>query len=78
MSNSSNIGTIEDTTNIMASVFNIDSTIESYDVTDEVIIIDSSNIRLGIGIGTPTHSLDVNGDINFTGELFKNGKHVFS
>lgn len=78
MSNSSNIGTIEDTTNIMASVFNIDSTIESYHVTDEVIIIDSSNIRLGIGIGTPKHRLDVHGDINFTGELFQDGKQFIS
>ena len=67
------IGDIQDTTNIMASVFNIDSSIETYETTNEVIIIDSSNIRLGIGVANPSYPLHVQGDINFTGNLFKDG-----
>ena len=34
---------------------------------------DNSNMRLGVGNATPTYSLDVNGSINYTGNLLQNG-----
>lgn len=37
------------------------------------IFLDSSNGNLGINTSTPEFTLDVNGDINFTGDLYKNG-----
>ncbi|MDA3953851.1 MAG: hypothetical protein PF485_09400 [Bacteroidales bacterium] len=43
-------------------------------VNDALIIKENGDV--GIGITTPSKELDVNGDINFTGNLYKNGTLV--
>jgi hypothetical protein len=40
---------------------------------DTKIMTVNSNGNVGIGITTPSYELDVSGDINFTGDLYKNG-----
>ena len=69
----SNLANIRDTTNIMASVFNIeDRTYQSDDMLhldNDVIVFDSSNTRLGIGISNPNYSLDVSGTINASNNI---------
>jgi hypothetical protein len=37
------------------------------------LFVDADNNRVGIKTLTPSHCLDVNGDINFTGTLYDNG-----
>ena len=53
-------------TNIVANVFNIETGALEIDTNteNEVIVIDSENIRLGIGRANPEYSLDVKGTIN--------------
>ena len=41
-----------------------------------VLTFNSTNGRVGIGTNTPSKSLDVQGDINFTGSLYQNGSVV--
>ena len=61
---------IRDTTNIMASVFNIeDVTYNQNELTlfeNDVIVFDSSNTRFGIGTANPSQALDVSGNIYAT------------
>ena len=45
-------------------------------VTLNNLLVTSGNI--GIGVANPGYELDVNGDINFTGNLFKNGVPVYT
>lgn len=42
-------------------------------VGNNVLFIDSTNKRIGINTGSPAYQLDVSGNINFTGNLYKNG-----
>tara|TARA_Y100000813_G_C24159524_1_gene351394 strand:+ start:236 stop:2320 length:2085 start_codon:yes stop_codon:yes gene_type:complete len=47
--------------------------------TNNKVVLDSSSIiltgdaKVGIGVAAPNHKLDVDGDINFTGTLYKDG-----
>jgi hypothetical protein len=43
---------------------------------NQVLSIDSANGRVGIGDTTPSYKLDVNGDINATGDVRVNGNPV--
>ena len=45
-------------------------------VTLNNLLVTSGNI--GIGVANPGYELDVNGDINFTGNLFKNGVPLYT
>jgi hypothetical protein len=44
--------------------------------TPHILTFNSTNGRVGIGTNTPSKSLDVGGDINFTGSLYQNGSVV--
>jgi len=47
--------------------------------TGNTLFVDQVNDKVGIGQGSPAYTLDVSGDINFTGTLYKNGaEHVAS
>jgi len=37
------------------------------------LVVDTTNSRVGINKSNPSHTLDVDGDINFTGTLYENG-----
>lgn len=67
------------TTNIIASIFNIENGIQTYndDTNNDVIVIDTSNIRLGIGTANPEITLDVNGDI-CSNIIYSNSDSLFS
>tara|TARA_R110002072_G_scaffold124507_4_gene260110 strand:+ start:564 stop:965 length:402 start_codon:yes stop_codon:yes gene_type:complete len=64
----------DNTTNIIASIFNIENgnNVVNVDHEDEVIVIDSSNTRLGIGTPNPSCSLDVSGTIYALNMLIQN------
>ena len=42
-------------------------------VSDNNIFVDVANDRVGIGTTVPGYKLDVSGDVNFTGSLYKSG-----
>jgi microcystin-dependent protein len=42
-------------------------------VGNNVLFIDTSNNKVGINTSSPAYELDVSGNINFTGNLYKNG-----
>lgn len=64
----------DNTTNIIASIINIENgdTIVNPDHQDEVIVIDSSNIRVGIHTANPEYSLDVSGTIYALNMIIQN------
>jgi hypothetical protein len=47
-----------------------------YDVQAVTISQSSGNPRIGIGNATPAYTLDVNGNVNFTGNLTQNGSPI--
>jgi hypothetical protein len=42
-------------------------------VNDALLVVDSTNNRVGINITNPSYDMDVVGDINFTGDIYSNG-----
>jgi len=42
-------------------------------VNTDDLVVDTTNSRIGINKSNPSHTLDVDGDINFTGTLYENG-----
>ena len=42
-------------------------------VSDNNIIVDITNDRVGIGTSVPSYNLDIVGDVNFSGSLYQNG-----
>ena len=44
----------------------------TFDDTDNVLFIDSTNNMVGIGTSTPSHKLNVVGDANITGTIYSN------
>jgi hypothetical protein len=69
----------DNTTNIIASIFNIENgnNVLNPDLENDVIVIDSSNIRLGIGTADPSYSLDVSGNAKINNLTLDNTNLTF-
>jgi chaperonin cofactor prefoldin len=46
--------------------------------TDNVVVIDTTNTRIGVKTANPQYEIDVSGDINVTGNIFQGGSLLSS
>jgi len=46
--------------------------------TGNTLFVDQVNDKVGIGQGSPAYTLDVSGDLNFTGTLYQNGSQYYA
>lgn len=61
-----------ETTNIFRDWRLATNAILSY-LDTSILFIDKTNSRIGIRTQTPDYDFDINGDINFSGDIYKNG-----
>tara|TARA_R110002073_G_scaffold174062_1_gene331246 strand:+ start:3440 stop:5998 length:2559 start_codon:yes stop_codon:yes gene_type:complete len=67
------------TTNIIASIFNIESGNIPFNIEyiNDVVVIDSNHVRLGIGNASPQYSLDVSGNAKIYNLTLDNNNLIF-